>query len=230
MIVSHSHKFIYIKSIKTASTSIESALSTVCGPDDIITVAAERFMKHRTGDVKAQNYKLDHPLVPKQKLWRRVLGRPIRYYHPEIGYYEHMPAWRVKAYLGAEIWNSYFKFSFERNPWDRQVSFYSFKTRNRDPRPSFQDFNNVKRRAYVENWNLYTIDGLPAMDFIGRYENLEEDFDTVVRRLGLDGQLKLPSVNVSERDREYRSYYTNALRAQVAEWYQPEIQHFRYSF
>jgi len=32
-----------------------------------------------------------------------------RYHHPSVGYYEHMPAWRVKTYLGDEIWNSYFK-------------------------------------------------------------------------------------------------------------------------
>lgn len=230
MIVSHRHKFIYIKSIKTASTSIETALSTVCGPDDIITVAAERFMKHRTGEVTAQNFKLDHPLVPKQKLLRRLLGRPIRYYHPEIGYYEHMPAWRVKAYLGDEIWNSYYKFSFERNPWDRQVSFYAFKTRQRDPRPTFDAFNQVKRRAYVENWDLYTIDGKPALDFLGTYEHLEDDFDRVLKRLGLEREVSLPSVNVSERERNYRDYYSAKTRALVESWYGPEIQHFGYSF
>lgn len=230
MIISHKHKFIYIKTIKTASTSVEAALSTVCGPDDVITVAADRLMAFRTGDAKAQNYQLDHPAVPKPKWWRRLLGRPVRYYHPEIGYYEHMPAWRVKTYIGDEIWNSYFKFSFERNPWDRQVSFYAYKTRHKKPPPSFDVFCRDKRRAYVQNWDLYTIDGKVALDFVGRYENLEADFRKVSERIGLAETLKLPKANTSERPATYREFYTDATREMIGDWYRREIEYFGYTF
>lgn len=230
MIVSHRHKFIYIKTIKTASTSIETALTSVCGPDDIITVAADRFMGDRAGDRKAQNYRLDHPAVPKQKLWRKLIGRPVRYYHPEIGYYEHMPAWRVKTYLGEEIWNSYFKFTFERNPWDRQVSFYAYKTRNSDRRPSFEEFLAAGRRARVANWDLYTIDGKIAVDYIGAYENLEADFARIGERIGAGCGLALPRVNVSERSRSYRDYYSDKTRDLIGGWYHPEIASFGYAF
>ena len=54
-------------------------------------------MAHRSG-VKAQNYELDHPMVPKRRWYKRLLRRPVRYYHPSVGYYEHIPAWRVRAY------------------------------------------------------------------------------------------------------------------------------------
>ena len=37
MIISHSHKYIFIKSLKTAGTSIEAALSQHCGKDDMVT-------------------------------------------------------------------------------------------------------------------------------------------------------------------------------------------------
>ena len=65
MILSHTHKFIYIKTYKTASTSIEAALSAVCGPDDVITPASEQLMQTRQQQ-RAQNYRISHPQVPKR--------------------------------------------------------------------------------------------------------------------------------------------------------------------
>jgi hypothetical protein len=231
MIVSHAHRFIYIKTYKTGSTSVEAALSGVCGPDDIITEASEQLRDVRSKP--AQNWRLDHPAVPKRPLLKRMLGRPERHYHPSVGYYEHMPAWRVRTYLGEDIWKRYYKFSFERNPWDRQVSWYNYKTKSLPPgdKPSFETFNRDKRRAWVENWQLYTIDGAIALDFVGRYERLSEDFAHVLDAIGLGGRLELPRTNVSKgREGSYHRFYDDASRAVVADWYRPEISHFGYEF
>jgi hypothetical protein len=231
MILSHEHKFIYIKTYKTGSTSIEAALSGVCGPKDVITQASEELRGVR--QKPAQNYRLDHPEVPSRPLWRRLLRRPERHYHPTIGYYEHMPASRVRRYVGEEIWRSYFKFTFERNPWDRQVSWYHYKVKSKGERtrPSFDAFNSDRRRAWVENWDLYTIDSNIVMDFVGRYETLSDDFDVVLGRLGLSGEVTLPKVNVSaRREDSYRAYYNDASRERIASWYAPEIGEFGYRF
>jgi hypothetical protein len=231
MILSHQHKFIYIKTNKTASSSVEIALAPLCGPDDIITPTADEFMAMR-GDSPARNWRLDHPLVPKRSLIRRLLGRPERYYHPTVGYYEHMPAWRVKAYIGDEVWNSYFKFTFERNPWDRQVSWWLHRTRGKKVRPEFEDFmTRNRRKAYVNNWELYTLDGKVAMDYIGRYETVADDFAEVLRRIGLDGAATLPVSNTTDRGgKRYQSYYNDRTRRMVADWYAPEIEYFGYTF
>jgi len=231
MILSHKYRFIYIKTYKTASTSIEAVLSEICGPDDVITPASEDLMKHRK-EQRAQNYRLDHPLVPKRPLLKRLLGRPERYYHPSIGFYEHMSARRVRAYVGDDIWSSYYKFSFERNPWDRQVSWYYYKTKSKSQRPSFAAFNANKRKAYVENFDLYEMDGAPCLDFIGAYENLNTDFKKILKELGLSGKIQLPYTNESDgRDeRSYRDYFDDASRDQMAEWYAREIALFGYTY
>jgi len=59
MIISHTHKFIFIKSEKTAGTSIEAALSRYCSGDDVVTPINDyRHNRNEKGDVtrKASSY------------------------------------------------------------------------------------------------------------------------------------------------------------------------------
>jgi hypothetical protein len=230
MIVSHQHKFIFVKTAKTAGTSMEVALSQLCGPDDIVTPFREDAEKYRQAH-GPRNYRIEHPLKPKRPLWRTLFGRPERYYHHSVGFYEHIPAWRARIYLGEEIWNSYFKFAFDRNPWDRQVSWYLYKTKSKRQRPSFSRFME-SRGAFVPNYRLYSIDGAMAVDFVGRYENLKEDLNGVLSRIGIKERLTVPRVNVTQKGeaRDYRDYYSPKTRAMVEEWYAPEIKLLGYKF
>jgi Sulfotransferase family len=232
MIVSHKHKFIFIKTKKTAGTAIEAALSELCGPADVITPFREESEQDRKG-LSPQNYRIEHPLKPKRSFLRKLLMRPERYYHQSVGFYEHMPAWRVRAYVGEEAWRSYFKFAFDRNPWERQVSWYLYKTKGKRPRPSFERFMASRRRAFVDNYRLYTIEGALAVDFLGRYETLEADLNAALERAGVGVRLTVPRTNVTpdkDRARDYRSYYSPKTRARVAEWYQPEIALLGYGY
>ncbi len=229
MILSHAHRFIYIKTYKTASTSVEAALSGICGADDVITEASEQLRGVR--QQPARNYRIEHPEKPRRALWKRLTGRPERHYHPSVGYYEHMPASRIRAYCGEEVWNSYTKFSFERNPWDRQLSWYRYKTKSKATPPSFEAFNRDRKRAYVENWELYTIEDRICLDFIGRYESLEADFSKVLAMIGLTSKVQLPMTNVAKvKTEDYRSSYDDASRAMIGEWYAREIAQFGYAF
>jgi hypothetical protein len=232
MIVSHKHRFIFIKTKKTAGTAIEAALSELCGPDDVITPYREESERDRKG-LAPQNYRIEHALKPKRPLLRKLLMRPERYYHPSVGFYEHMPAWRVRDYLGEEVWRSYFKFAFDRNPWDRQVSWYLYKTKSKWARPSFEHFMASRRRAFVDNYGLYTIEGALAVDFLGRYERLEEDLNKALELAGVGQRVSVPRTNITpnkDEARDYRSYYAPETRALVAEWYRPEIALLGYGF
>ena len=232
MIVSHKHKFIYLKTMKTASSSMEIALSQMLGPDDIITPARPDLESQREQGVGGQNYRLDHAEVPKRSLWRRIMGRPERYYHPTVGYYENLHGWRARFYLGEDIWNSYYKFAFERNPWDRQVSFYFYKTRGKDSPPTFNQFLKNKTKAYVGNYDIYAIDGEIAVDFVGLYENVDKDFSKAQKEIGIKEKISLPMANVSNTKdaRGYRQHFTDETRDMMAQWYSRDISAFGYKF
>jgi hypothetical protein len=232
VILSHKHKFIYLKTMKTASSSMEIGLSRILGPDDVITPTRDDLDSQRSQGMGGQNYRLDHPDVPRQPLLRRLLGRPERTNHPSIGFHEHIGAEQVRRYVGQDVWSSYYKFTFERNPWDRQISYYFYKTRHKARRPDFERFLRRKSKVYIPNFEIYAIDGEIAVDFVGRYENLSEDFNKAIKAIGMKEEILLPMSNVApgKDDRNYRQYYNEHTRDTIAEWYAREISAFGYKF
>ena len=66
------------------------------------------------------------------------------------------------------------------------------------------------------------------VDFIGRFERLEEDFKCLSQCIGIQ-YASLPHTKQSDR-KDYREYYTDALRDRVAALYKDDIEYFDYSF
>ena len=147
MIISHEHKFIFLKTRKTAGTSVELALRQLCGPDDIIAPignAEERRQQslHYEGR-PPQNWRVHGWWQSPRPLFKRYW---FRFNPGDYGFYNHIPAKEARALLNDDkAWRSYFKFAFERNPWDRQVSAYHFRYRDTKPAPPFSTY--MRRRA-----------------------------------------------------------------------------------
>ena len=151
--------------------------------------------------------------------------------------YEHKTARQKRREVGAAVWDEKFTFAFVRNPWDRVVSqyFYRRQTEQGAEDLSFEDW---VRRVYAEqdpqlrsrevlflpqsDW-VTDENGDYLVDFVGRFERFEEDFQHVCDRIGV--AKSLPHKNKSSRG-DYRAYYTDETAGIVARYFAEDIDRF----
>lgn len=224
MIVNHKYKFIFLKTRKTAGTSIEIALSKFCGANDIITpISAEDEAKRRDlGFRGPQNYRIPTCFYSKRDWLKLVKNRKRKQF------FNHMEASSIENHVSEEIWQTYFKFCFERNPFDKAVSLYYWSTH--EPRPQIADYLNSVPIGLLSNWNNYTMDDRVVVDFIGNYENLDNDLETITDKLGLPEKLSLPRAkgNYRKNRAHYSTVLNNSVRARVEIVCAKEIAAFKY--
>ena len=228
MILSHEHKFIFLRTKKTAGTSIELALSELCGPDDVITPLTREDEARRAGRRGAQNWRL-HSWWKSPRLLKSAW---FKFSAKDYGFYNHMKAEEMRAHIDPAVWRSYFKFAFERNPWDRQVSLYYHRYREENDRPDFATFIHKDKKAHINNFGVYSIDGNLAVDFLGRFETLEKDLRFALEHVGLSTAEALPDAKTRFRPGSvpYRDHYDEETRNIVADWYASEIKLLGYEF
>ena len=230
MIISHEHRFIFLKTKKTAGTSIELALSQLCGPDDVIPPITASDEALRAPGSGPRNWRMHGWWQSKRPLFKRSW---LKLGPQDYGFYNHMPAAEARTLLNDDaIWNSYFKFAFDRNPWDRQVSAYHFRYRRKATPPPFARFLEDGKRARLNNFEIYSLDGEPCVDFLGRFESLAADFRHVLSELGLAFDHALPRAkgSIRKNGKHYRDYYDDHTREVVGEWYAREIKLLGYRF
>ena len=181
MIISHKYKFIFIKTSKTAGTSIEIALSKFCGAEDIITpiTSTDERIRSRLGYRGPQNYL---PLNSDVGSGEAVKAPGSR--RKKCRFINHSRAKKIRKCMGEGVWNSYYKFCFERNPWDRFISLYYWRCRSQPP-PTISAFldSDIPLNLKKKGIELYTIDGEIAVDRVCLYENLTEELETIRRTI-----------------------------------------------
>jgi hypothetical protein len=216
MVISNKYKFLFVHIAKTGGTSIRSTL---------------------------ERYRLRDPLYLPQFICSRIshltghrIGCKIPRHAKVIAAYEMLPR---------DLFNSLFKFAFVRNPWDLQVSSFHHIKRERPHRmEGHEDFESFLRwkfdleRPYqfhidtsIELQSDYLVDlhGNVLVDFIGRFENLAEDFAHICDRIGIKTPTLAHKRKAGDR-KSYRKYYTDDTAALVARHFKADIDMFGYSF
>ncbi len=197
----------------------------------------------RTGGVSVTRSLAPYSHRPEEVLFNRLLNRLGLHTNLIIGpqswrwFRIHHTARVMRRHLPADTFRQLFKFAFVRNPWDRAVSFYHHcleqPRHHRHKRVtqlgSFAKFIawRVKRRPLLQSELIVDPHGELLVDFLGRFENLSDDFQNVCRQIGI--QVRLPKLNASNH-RDYRSYYDDATAELTAKYWQRDIEMFSYTF
>ena len=208
MIISHQKEFIFIHNYKVAGTSIRNALN--------------QFNNHTFRSSKH---------IDKIKF---TLGLYPKIYTSTFS--GHIKANDLKKEISKKVFDNYFKFGFVRNPWDWQVSLYTYMLKleshhQHDLIKSMKNFDEyidwrVHNDLHLQKEFFYDKDKC-LMDFIGKIENLEEDFKSVCEKVKIN--VELPHLNVSRKNDNYLKYYSKESLLMVKEAFEEDIKLFGYS-
>lgn len=219
VLVSHKYKFIYIKNMKVAGSSVESLFGKYCTCNDYSYDDRKYSDINKDGIVGSRNH------------------------GDKFKWHGHLKASKIKEFLGDDKFNSYYKFCVVRNPWDALVSRYFYSLGRRKERNVNKKYYKIDFKTWVlksfnidfqNNWSIYSINEKPICDFYIKYENLNEDILKVAKKLNIiDFDItKLPNHKSQYRkDRKhYSSYYDDELIEIVEKKFKKEIDLFNYKF
>lgn len=214
MILSRGRRYIFVHIPKTGGTALALALEGRAMADDILIGDTPKAVKRR-GGLKVV----------------KTAGRLLK----------HSTLADIEGLVGREEMDDFLIFTLVRNPWDRMASYYHWLKEQSFDHPavalardlSFADFLRHPETVATVKANpcgSYLRDG-SGREWAGhfvRIEHFEEDFAPVAAHLGFSVALEL--VNQSDRDRDWRGYYDEALAAHVAEICAEDIARFGYGF
>ena len=251
-IISHRHKFIFIKTRKTAGSSIEIFLAGSVGPEDIMCPTGDG---KKIGIVDQNNRKNIRELTFRDfsQFSRRFIKNMVKSGKPDfkrsfnklhrVIKSSHASASELKDICGEEIWNSYYKFCFERNPFDRLISLYHWRSRNLKVKPHFKEFvssiiekhnkqqKKNKNSSFWSNRPFYEIDEQIVVDKVCKFENLEQEMRDFYALKGMPWDGELPHMKGGFRpEKHYREYYDSELRRLCESAFSFEMENFGYRF
>jgi len=218
MLVSHSKKFVFIKTSKTAGTSVEMYFEPYCLPDESTKITEDR----------------DELICSAGIIGGRGNGVCDNLH-------SHMPAKSIKELITDKQWDQYLKFTIVRNPFDRLVSRYFFNRKVKDAinigdwkrQYVINDFRLFAQDSYYPLLGQITLGPNLVVDKVIRYESLQEGIAEVCELLNVEfDATKIPHLKSGIRDKSFdiKALYDTATIRAVEEKYNREIDLFHYTF
>lgn len=221
MILSHKYQCIFIKTGKTAGTSIEAYMGQFCGADDVVTpFVGESYPNH-----EPKNYEgFFNPIPEMIFAFPRGIKTGIQDFLKKQKFRNHLQGPIIQNRIPKKIWDSYYKFCVERNPYDKVVSHYYFIISRKNLNLSFDEFldssyNCINFPSYTDYPKFRKI----IVDKVIMYENLSEELQEVFDQLGIPFE---GSLNVKAKS-HYRPNRDN-LRHQMTEEQKTKIENKHY--
>jgi hypothetical protein len=218
MILSYSHRFIFLRPPKVGSTSVQQALAEHCRKGDWVSVV---WGKPETIHARFAGAAVHGPIHFSEKVMRppemtseaaqfSVAPRRRRPW-PNT----HALPEKIRG-LNRRAWERFLRITIVRNPWAQMRSIERFMQMWDNP-PAM----DVERTgAMVQKF-------CNAANVVLRFENLEQDVEQLSERLGL--KLQLPHLrNYGAED--YTEFFTDAEREKVATAFSGVIERFNYRF
>ncbi len=239
MIISHKHRFIFVRTRKVASSSLEVCLSQLLTPDDFATPQTER----------------DQGLQAEAETIRPRLFHGFTRFGLPLVISGHAPLTKAYQRFGSSI-KDYRVIAAERDPWDRAVSVFYWSHRKTDmksrplaeqiaafrafvlrtgaPRTLMQRLGLGSHR-FVSQRPLYSIGGVSMVDNLLRFECLDDDLATLSAELGLDKPLSVKGISAkvgfrAKGQEDLRVFHDAETRAFIQTECAWEIAHYGYDF
>lgn len=232
MLLSHEHNFIFIKTRKTAGTSVEIALSRAMGLMDIVTPLgakdeATRVLEGR----RPQNFHAINAVDPGFEMTDRKQAEAFAHANQKTHrlretFYNHMTAVEVRRTIGVPMWRKYHSFCIERIPFDRLISYYYFRqTARKWVDMSFSEYIRQEDPRMGNLWMYTAPSGVIVNDIIP-YHNLAPCLEQKMQELGVPFQgLDVFAKSTSRKDkRHWSEVISKADRDYISKTFEAEFE------
>lgn len=233
MIISHKHKFIFFCNMKTGTTSIEKVL--------------EPFQegKEYNFDIKGiYNGKHVPPVIIKACLPQDIWNNYFKFTFVRNPWDRFVSGW--KYHLAGQLIQVQFPSLLQHPRGAIKVlkkfnySFQQIKEMQERKIFSCEDvdyyFNHYKSIFGIPPYSgnhqhhyVFDLDGNQIIDFIGRFEQLEDDFNIIKDKLNLNSDINLPHLNSTKRF-NYQKYFTEESKQHLAKLWHKDVNLFGYTF
>lgn len=222
MIISFKHRFIFIKTAKTAGTSIELELSKHCGPDDVITplIARDEKIRIESGGRAAQNYKVPWHKYSLGQFWLalRLKKRAQLRNHDSIFMAERL--FQIDR-------GDFYVFAVERNPFDKLRSLADYWGQGAQIRKDSNAWLSAQGRVpKPQGWELYANEKGIVADRIYLFEELDDLEKEMMTRFGIQINLGSTITKKSPYNSTLDLNWNEASRSLIRDAFASELEMF----